>query len=110
MKADILIIACIFAVIYGFAIGAPLLLNPALTAECMGLAHFGAIFGILSLMNTAGAAIGATLSGVIYDNAGSYLPAFILFMVLICVAALCGMNARKAVGASGQVEGKEALT
>jgi MFS family permease len=107
-KAGLFPIACIFAVIYGFSIGCPLLLNPALTAECLGLAHFGAVFGILSLLNTMGAAVGATLSGVIFDRTGSYLPVFILFMALIAVAAICGMRAKKAV-CPDNLKGKEAF-
>ena len=87
--------ACVFAVVYGFAIGAPLLINPALTAECLGLASFGAVFGVLTLLNTVGAALGAFLTGVIYDNVGSYLPAFFLFVVLTAVAGSCGVLARR---------------
>lgn len=102
-------IALVFALIYGFAIGAPLLINPGLTAECLGLAHFGTLFGILSLLNTMGAAVGATLTGVIYDAADSYLPAFILFIVLISVAAFCGSSARRMM-TSGAIGGKECAT
>jgi MFS family permease len=93
--AGTLPVACVFAVVYGFAIGAPLIVNPALTAECMGLANFGAVFGVLTLFNTIGVAIGAVLSGVIYDNVGSYLPAFVLFVVLALVAGCCGVMARR---------------
>ncbi len=93
--AKALPVACVFAVVYGFAIGAPLLINPALTAECMGLANFGAVFGVLTLLNTIGVAIGAVLTGVVYDNVGSYLPAFVLFVVLTVVAGCCGVLARR---------------
>jgi MFS family permease len=96
MGARDLPIAFAFALVYGFAIGAPLVLNPALTAECLGLRSFGAVFGILTLLNTAGVAIGAYLSGVIYDSVGSYIPAFALYVVLSALAALCGMLARRA--------------
>lgn len=93
--AKALPVACVFAVVYGFAIGAPLLINPALTAECMGLANFGAVFGVLTLLNTIGVAIGAVLTGVVYDNVGSYLPAFVLFVVLTVMAGCCGVMARR---------------
>ncbi len=87
--------ACVFAVIWGFAIGAPLLLNPTLTAECLGLKNFGAIFGVLTLLNTAGAAAGAVLSGVIYDSVGTYVPAFMLYTVLLAIAGICGVMAQR---------------
>jgi MFS family permease len=93
MGAKALLVACIFAVVYGFAIGAPLLINPALTAECVGLRHFGAIFGILTLLNTVGAAVGAVLTGAIYDSARTYIPALALFILLISVAGICGLGA-----------------
>ena len=93
--AKALPVACVFAVVYGFAIGAPLLINPALTAECIGLANFGAVFGVLTLLTTVGAAVGAVLTGVVYDNVGGYLPAFVLFIVLTAVAGSCGVMARR---------------
>jgi MFS family permease len=93
--AEALPVACVFAVVYGFAIGAPLLINPALTAECMGLANFGAVFGVLTLLNTVGAAVGAVLTGAVYDHVGGYLPAFVLFIVLTALAGSCGVLARR---------------
>jgi MFS family permease len=84
-----------FALVYGFAIGAPLVINPSLTADCLGLRSFGAVFGILTLLNTVGVATGAVLSGIIYDTAGSYVPAFALYVVLAAVAAVCGVLARR---------------
>jgi MFS family permease len=93
--------ACAFAVVWGFAIGSPLLLNPTLTAECLGLKNFGAIFGVLTLFNTAGAAAGAVLSGVIYDSAGTYVPAFVLYIVLLAIAGVCGVMARQEYEKSG---------
>ncbi|MBI4830733.1 MAG: MFS transporter [Candidatus Lindowbacteria bacterium] len=87
--------AFIFAGVYGFAIGAPLVINPSLTAQCLGLAHFGAIFGILTLLSTLGAATGAWLTGTIFDKAHSYMPAFVLYIVLTGAAVACGMMARK---------------
>lgn len=88
-------IAFLFAVAYGFSAGAPLLINPALTAECMGLRAFGTVFGILTLLATFGVGAGAFLTGAIYDAAGSYLPAYILYIALLVAAGLCGLSARK---------------
>jgi len=90
-------VAFTFAIVYGFGIGAPLVVNPALTAERLGLKHFGAVFGILTLFNTAGAALGAVLTGFIYDAVTSYIPALLLFVALTAVAGLCGVMARRAL-------------
>jgi MFS family permease len=97
MGAEWLLVAFIFAIVYGFGIGAPLVVNPALTAERLGLKHFGAVFGILTLLNTGGVALGAVLTGFIYDAAGSYIPALLLFVALTAVAGLCGVMARRAL-------------
>ena len=94
-----LLVARIFAVVFGFGIGAPLVVNPALTAECLGLKNFGAIFGILTLLITIGVAIGAVFTGVVFDKSGSYLPAFSLFIILIAIAGFCGAKAKKAFSA-----------
>ena len=87
-------IAYVFAVVFGFAIGAPLLLNPKLTAECMGLKNFGAIFGMLTLMSTVGVGIGAYTTGVVFDKTGSYHPAHKVFIALTVVTAICGYLAK----------------
>jgi MFS family permease len=97
MGARGLPVAFTFAIIYGFGIGAPLVVNPSLTAERLGLKHFGAVFGILTLFTTAGAALGAVLTGFIYDAAGSYIPALLLFVALTALAGLCGVMARRAL-------------
>ncbi len=97
MGAGALPVAFVFAIVYGLGIGAPLVVNPALTAERLGLKHFGGVFGILTLLNTGGVALGAVLTGFIYDAAGSYIPALLLFVALTAVAGLCGVMARRAV-------------
>jgi MFS family permease len=97
MGAAWTLVAFAFAIVYGFGIGAPLVVNPALTAECLGLKHFGTVFGILTLFTTGGAALGAVLTGFIYDAAGSYIPALLLFVGLTAVAGLCGVLARRAI-------------
>ncbi len=88
-------VAWLFAVAFGFSAGAPLVINPALTAICLGLRHFGAVFGVLTLVGTIGVGTGAFLTGAIYDTAGSYTPAFALYIFLLLVAALCGFRARE---------------
>ena len=97
LGARSLLMAYAFAVVYGFSWGAPLLINPALTAESMGLRQFGAIFGILTLINTVGGATGAILGGLIYDATQSYVPVFILFALCMGAAGLSGLCTRKEI-------------
>jgi sugar phosphate permease len=94
MKADTAAMAYASVIVYGFAVGAPLLINPAITAQCMGLRQFGTLFGILMFLQTPGLAAGPILAGAIYDARGSYLWAFVLSIVLVLAAGLCGLMTR----------------
>jgi MFS family permease len=89
--------AILFAVLYGFANGAPMVFNPTLTSKQLGLAHFGAIFGMLNLLSTLAAALGPVVSGAIYDSFKTYVPAYVLFMVLVALAGVCGLKTRPEV-------------
>jgi OFA family oxalate/formate antiporter-like MFS transporter len=95
MGANATVMAYAFAVVYGFAVGAPLLINPAITAQCMGLRHFGTLFGILTLFATPGLAMGPILIGAIYDSTGSYISGFVLSIALVLLGGLCGLKTRK---------------
>lgn len=88
-------VAVAFAIVYGFAIGSPLVVNPALVSQYLGLAQFGSIFGVLTLVSTFGAALGPTIGGAVYDAMKTYVPAYVGFMVLIVIAAACGLATRR---------------
>jgi MFS family permease len=71
-----------FIAIFGLTLGAPLVLIPLLTAECLGLKRFGAIAGVAGVFNTAGAFVGPMMLGKIFDVTGSYSVAFQICFVL----------------------------
>lgn len=76
-----------FAVLYGFAMGGGLVMGPLLTAEHLGLQHFGAIFGILNVVGTiGGGVVGPVAPGVYFDLRNTYLPVFYVFFGLVIVA------------------------
>lgn len=87
-------LAIVCAIVYGFAIGSPLVVNPALVSTFLGLAHFGAIFGLLTLLSTVGAALGPYISGLVYDATGSYVPTYLGFIGLILVAGMSSLAVR----------------
>ena len=95
--AKAILIAFAFAVVYGLAIGAPLLVNPALTAECFGLKHFGVIFGMLTMLNTVGVALGTKIPSAMYVKTGSYMPVFVLSITLMAIAGLSGLLTRREI-------------
>jgi len=55
-----------FVLIFGLALGAPLVLVPMLIAESLGLKRFGSIGGITGIFNTLGAFVGPVGAGKIY--------------------------------------------
>ena len=80
-------VVLLFAVIYGLALGAPLVINPLLAGGYLGMRHFGAIFGVLNIMATVGAAIGPVGAGLFFDSQKTYLPVFYFFAVLMLATA-----------------------
>jgi MFS family permease len=60
----------------------------AIPAEIFQGAHFGTIFGTLTLMAIAGGAAGPWVAGALHDATGSYIPAF--WIAIGCSAASAG--------------------
>jgi MFS family permease len=84
-----------FAALYGFACGAPLVLNALLTSEYLGTKHFGALYGVLNIMGTVGGAIGPVGAGIYFDRQGTYLPVFYLFAALMLIGAVVAASMRR---------------
>jgi MFS family permease len=84
-------VVLVFASIYGFACGAPLVINPLLTGDYLGVKNFGALYGVLNIMGTIGGAIGPVGAGYIFDTRNSYLPVFYFLIPLMLVAGLISM-------------------
>jgi MFS family permease len=92
MFAQSYLIVMIFAVVYGFALGAPLVLNPLLTGDYLGMKNYGTIFGILNIMGTLGGGLGSIGAARYSDKYHTYMPVFYVFtalMVLCAVFSIC---------------------
>jgi len=77
-----------YAICFGYGAG---LMVPALIAGAADLfhgRHFGAINGLLLTGMGVGGAIGPWLGGFIFDIWGSYICAFIICIIAICLACL----------------------
>jgi MFS family permease len=85
----------LFAVVFGLANGGFLTLLPLVTAELFGLASLGVILGGLTFVGMIGEAIGAPLSGTIYDVTRSYTWAFIITSAISAVAAILSLTLMK---------------
>ena len=71
--------AYLFAVLQGAANSGINVLAPILMASYYGRSSMGSIFGITREGQVIGFALGALISGIVYDSTGSYQDAFILF-------------------------------
>ncbi len=77
----------LFAIVFGFSHGG---LGPPITtliSEVFGTRHIGAIYGVIEIGWTTGAAIGPALAGYVFDIGGNYDFAFLSGMVAILIAA-----------------------
>lgn len=61
-------------IILGYSVGANFQIITYLTSRYGGIKNFGKIFGFMSIVVTAGAALGPVAAGAVYDLAGSYTP------------------------------------
>jgi MFS family permease len=100
-------VALLFSILYGFACGAPLVINPLLTGSYLGMRNFGAIYGVLNLISTVGGAIGPVGTGLFFDSQNTYLPVFYFFfavMVGLVVVAMLMKSAPSPLGTTDQVQ------
>jgi sugar phosphate permease len=89
VKAQSYPIAIAFAAVYGFALGAPLVLNPLLAGDYLGMKHFATIFAFLNIMGVVGGNGGSIGAGYYVDTWNTYAPVFYLFTSLAVLGALC---------------------
>ena len=60
--------------------GGVIVLLPIVVGQFFGLVAFGIIMGIISFAQAVGCAIGAYLSGIIYDYFGTYQYALVIYI------------------------------
>ena len=78
----------LFALVRGVGHGG-LLVNKAIYAKhVFGPVHLGKLIGIFTATASAGYAAGSVVVGWLYDQAGSYRPAFMFLLCLCLVAAV----------------------
>jgi MFS family permease len=82
---ELIIVAMI---LFGLSAGGTLQAGMYLTAQYCGQRNFGKIFGAKSSFVALGIGSGPLLSGLIYDNFGSYEPLFILAVPLSVICCL----------------------
>ncbi len=82
----------LFGIVFGFAYGGTMTLQPLLAAELFGLSSLGVILGGVTFVYTIGGAAGPVLAGYIFDVTGSYSLAFLICAVLVVIAILITLS------------------
>jgi MFS family permease len=72
--------------VYGFGHGALFVVVSPTVAEYFGMRAHGAIFGTVLFFGTLGGSVGPILTGWVFDNFGSYTPAFITLAASAAIA------------------------
>jgi len=94
----------VFAVAFGLANGGFMTLLPLVTAELFGLASLGVILGGLMFVGLVGEAVGAPLSGTIFDITGSYRLAFIITIAFCAVSVILSLVLLRYKGKAGMAD------
>ncbi|MFH1169933.1 MAG: MFS transporter [Chloroflexota bacterium] len=76
----------VYAVTMGLGMGSWLPTMSMLTSSNFGLAYYGAIFGVITLAQSTGSAIGPLMAGYMYDAMQTYHWAFVIFIGLSAVS------------------------
>jgi MFS family permease len=81
-------IVYVFAVVFGFGMGADYMLIPLITAECFGTASLGKLMGIILTTDALAQAFAPVVVSRIYDLQKSYDWGFIVLMAMASAGAL----------------------
>ena len=84
----------VYSTFFGFGVGGLLSVPPVAYADYYGRRSLGVIRGVTEPLTSFGQAIGAVLSGVVFDLTDSYELAFLTFAILSGLAMLLVLFAR----------------
>ena len=76
----------LFSLIMGTGVGSWMPTMSMLTISTFGMASYGAIFGLLSIFQNLGGALGPLAAGYVYDITGDFRRAFIVILVPVVLA------------------------
>ena len=77
-----------FIILFGIGWGGGAVMRTALTREVFGRNNFGAVFGLITGMNSLGAITGSPIAGLVFDTQGSYSGIWIAFSGLAVIALI----------------------
>jgi sugar phosphate permease len=77
----------IFALVFGYSMGAVVALQPMVAVYCFGMASVATILGAMVAVTSAFNGLGPILAGFVYDRTGNYTSIFIAYIIIDIVAA-----------------------
>ena len=77
----------VFALVFGYSMGAVVALQPMMAVHCFGMASIATILGAMVAVTSAFNALGPITAGLVYDATGAYSIIFIAYIVVDCLAA-----------------------
>ncbi len=86
----------VFAVVFGFGMGADYMLIPLITAECFGLSSLGKLMGVILTTDALSQAFAPVVVSRIYDVNRSYDWGFLVLIAMAAAGALAVSQIRTA--------------
>ncbi|HUS83414.1 MAG TPA: MFS transporter [Dehalococcoidia bacterium] len=77
----------VFALVFGYSMGAVVALQPMMAVHCFGMASIATILGAMVAVTSAFNALGPITAGFVYDATGAYSIIFVAYIVIDCLAA-----------------------
>jgi len=83
-----MVFAMVYGVVSSMALPLETIMLPLITADLFGEKDYAKMLGIFVSINTAGYAVGAPLTNLVYDRFGTYVPSFLAMSGLMVAVAL----------------------
>ena len=80
----------LFALVFGFGMGADYMLIPLMTAHCFGVASLGKLMGVILTTDAVSQAFTPVLVGRLFDLQGNYSWGFAVLIAMSLLGALAG--------------------
>jgi predicted MFS family arabinose efflux permease len=77
----------VFAIVFGYSMGAVVALQPMMAVYCFGMASIATVLGAMVAVTSAFNALGPITAGFVYDATGAYSIIFVAYILIDCVAA-----------------------
>jgi sugar phosphate permease len=77
----------VFALVFGYSMGAVVALQPMMAVHCFGMASIATILGAMVAVTSVFNALGPITAGFVYDATGAYTIIFVAYVAIDCLAA-----------------------